>query len=174
MRGAVAYLGWLQAAKFVLPPATSLQQCILLSLSHWALGKLDAVNKAVFLSAAKTLRTIDSDSIERRLMSLIFFMATAQRLKMSHTPFYEQFKTGASPNLKAHLVIDDEKQKIFVNLAVLRNAIDRAKLPIPDYDAAIRAFASTVSTTGFEAGADGFVINQPYWDAEATRWRKLR
>ena len=174
MRGAVAYLGWLQAAKFVLPPATSLQQCILLSLSHWALGKLDAVNKAVFLSAAKTLRTIDSDSIERRLMSLIFFMATAQRLKMSHTPFYEQFKTGASPNLKAHLVIDDEKQKIFVNLAVLRNAIDRAKLPIPDYDAAVRAFASTVSTTGFEAGADGFVINQPYWDAEAARWRKTR
>ena len=174
LRGAIAYLGWLQARKFELPKATSFQQCILGSLAHWALGKLDAVSQEVFISASKMLKTFDSESIERRLMHLIFLMATNQRLKMPHVPFYDQFKSGSSPSLKAHLIIDDAEQKIFVNLAVIQNAIDRAKLPIPDYDAAVRAFASTKSTTGFESGTDGFVIDQTYWDNEVTRWRKLR
>jgi len=173
LRGAIAYLGWIQARQFELPAATSFQQCILSSLADWALGK-NASDKEVFISASKMLRTIDSDSIERRLMHLIFMLATNQRLKMPHTPFYSQFKAGVMPSVKSHLVIDDIDQKIFVNLSVLRNAIDRAKLPVPDYDSAVRAFASTTATTGFESGTDGFVIDQTYWDVEATRWRKMR
>jgi len=174
LRGALAYLGWLQSSKFELPTATSFQQCVLASLSQWASGRLDALNKEVFVSASKMLKTIDSESIERRLMHLIFVMASNQKLKMSHTAFYSHFKPGSSPNVKAHLVVDDVDQKIFINLGVLRNAIDRAKLPIPDFDSAVRSFAASVSTTGFEPGADGFVIDQNYWDSEATKWRKRR
>jgi len=174
LRGAVAYLAWLQVNKFNLPAATSFMQCILKSLARWALGKLDALDKEVFVSASKMLRTIDSESVERRLMHLIFLLATNQRLKMAHVSFYEAFTAGAAPSMKAHLIIDDTAQKIFVNLGVLRVAIDRARLPTPDYDAAVRSFAATTSTTGFEASTDGFVIDQTYWDGETTKWRKMR
>lgn len=174
LRGALAYLVWLQAKKFELPPASSLPQSTLLSLEEWAIEMLGAVKTDVIREASKMLRTPDSESVDRRLMWLIFNMANNQRLKMAHILFYDDFCNGSSPSLKAHLIIDDDKKKIFVNLGVLRNAIDRAKLPIPDYDTAIRAFAATHTKTGFEAGVDGFVINQTYWDSEASRWRKQR
>jgi len=174
LRGAMSYLAWLQAQQFELPTASSLAQCILISLSHWALGDLEALDKEVFVTAAGMLQTIDHDSIDRRLMDMIFLLATNQRLKIVHTAFYDTFKPGSSPQMKAHLVVDDTNQKIFINLGVIRTAIDRLRLPSADYDTAVREFASTASMTGFEPGDDGFVINQTYWDSEATRWRKSR
>ena len=174
LRGALSYLAWLQARQFELPTASSLAQCILLSLSHWALGTLEALDKEVFITAAGMLKTTDSVSIECRLMDMIFLLATNQRLKIVHTSFYDTFTPGSSPQMKAHLVVDDTNQKIFVNLGVIRTAIDRLRLPSADYDTAVRSFASAASITGFEPGADGFVISQPYWDSEAARWRKTR
>ena len=174
LRGAMAYLAWLQADKFEMPPATSFQQCILTSLEQWATGKLNSVGGTVFVTAYKMLRTSDSESVDRRLMHLIFWMTTNQRLKILHSSFYKQFKGGVTPSAKTHIVSDEEEGKLFINLGMVRHAIDRARLPIPDYDAAVRSFASTSLTTGFEAATDGFVINQAYWESEADKWRKTR
>jgi hypothetical protein len=174
LRGALSFLGWMQASNFELPVATSFQQCILAALSKWALGKLDAMTSDVFVSASKMLRTIDSESVERRLMHLIFLMATNQRLKIVHTKFYDIFKNGATPNSKGQLLVDDVAKKIYVNLRSTMLAVSRAMLPHPDYDAAVRSFAAAASTVGFEQGVDGFVIDQAYWDSEAAKWRKSR
>jgi len=174
LRGAMAYLAWVQAQKFELPPASSFAQCVLSSLSHWALGDLEAVDKEVFVSASKMLMTIDTTSVERRLMHTIFSLMAGQRLKVAHVQFYDGFTPGTSPQTKAHIVADDDRQKLFVNLGMVRTAMDRLKLPTADYDTAVRSFAATKSTTGFEPGADGFVINQAYWDSEVSRWRSSR
>lgn len=174
LRGAMAYLAWLQTQQFELPPSSSFIQCILSSLGHWALGKLEAVDEEVFVSAAKMLQTVDTVSIERRLIRMIFSLVVGQRVKIEHGSFYDAFTAGSAPQTKSHLIVDDSKQKIFVNLGAIRHVIDRCRLPTADYDTAVRVFASTKSSTGFEPSPDGFVIDQTYWDSEAGKWRKAR
>lgn len=174
LRGALAFLGWMQSNNFDLPAATSFQQCVLSALSRWASGKLDAMNSEVFISASKMLRTTDIESLERRLLHLIFFMVANQRLKITHAPFYDTFRAGATPSSRTHLLIDDDAEKFYVNLRLVMSIVDRTRLPHPDYDAAIRAFASVASTAGFEQCVDGFILDQKYWDSEVAKWRKTK
>jgi hypothetical protein len=107
-------------------------------------------------------------------MHLIYWLLSVQKLKMLHTIFYDAFKVGAEPVTKAHVLIDDSCNKLYINLRMLRAAVHALKLPSPNFDEAIRAFDSSRTTTGFEPGINGFVIDQPFWDVEVGRWRKLR
>jgi hypothetical protein len=175
LQGALCYLAWLQRTNFDLSDeATSLQQCVLLSLKTWATQELHLVSDGVFSQAANMLRTFDTVSLDRRLMHLIYWLLSVQKLKMLHTIFYDAFKVGAEPVTKAHVLIDDSCNKLYINLRMLRAAVHALKLPSPNFDEAIRAFDSSRTTTGFEPGINGFVIDQPFWDVEVGRWRKLR
>lgn len=174
LKGALAYLAWLQRNGFELPNATSYQQSVLLSLKEWAFVELQVTDEGVFAQAANMLRTFDSVSVHRRLMHLIFWMLSNQKLKMNHESFYEDLKKGLEPQFRSHVVFDDAHQKCHVKLSGLRTALVTARLPSPDYNNAIRSFASAQSTTGFESTVDGFVISQEFWDAEVRRWRKTR
>ncbi|KKN32544.1 hypothetical protein LCGC14_0812680 [marine sediment metagenome] len=174
--GVFEYLAWMQQHEFKLEaPATSLAQCVLASLKDWAFDKLGASDERVFTRASQLLHTPDMEPLDRRLLHLIFWLRKAQRVKVRQLSFYEGLKKNELPAepRSPHLLIDEEAKKVYMGMMALRTAVFMARLPIPDFDNALQAFAAT-SNTGFEPCAAGFVIDQEYHDSEWTRWLKRR
>jgi hypothetical protein len=75
---------------------------------------------------------------------------------------------------KKGVLVDQVAEKAFVNLAELRAAIRKAKLPSPNIDEAIRRALSAKQAMGFELNNDCFVVSHKYWSDELTKWRQLR
>jgi hypothetical protein len=177
LTGVMRYLAWLQAKGFEMPPATSGQQSVLESLKEWADEELHALNLAVFQRASRFIWTPDMAGLARRLMWLLIWMdfsgAATRVSKEFYTEFLNSGTVPAIPRARNTLVVvDDGAQKVYVNLGTLRRASQ--KLPKPDLDGAIRDLAANKNTNGFESGADGFIIDKGYWDAEEKRWHMLR
>jgi len=175
LRGALRFLAWMQAKSFKLPSATSLHASVLDALKMWALDELHAADDTVFAQAAVLLRTVDTCGTDQRLMHLLYWMSANQQFKVDHMPFYAAFTAGNDPGRKqTHVIVDDAAQKIYIHLNAVRSAIQHCYLPTPDYDAAMRAFAASRNTSGFEVGTVGIVVNQTFWDSEARRWQRSR
>jgi hypothetical protein len=173
LRGVMRYLVWLQGQSFTLQPSTSLHASILQSMEEWAAADLSATDFDVFRRAAKMLWGPEHFSIEQRMMHLIYWLISNSKLKLVLTPFYDVFKAGSMPSKKGVLV-DQVAEKAFVNLAELRAAIRKAKLPSPNIDEAIRRALSAKQAMGFELNNDCFVVSHKYWSDELTKWRQLR
>jgi hypothetical protein len=169
MQGAFQYLCWLQDKDFALPAATSLHASILMSLQEWAEEDLRYTDTAVFKSAGKLMRTSDSLSVDSALIHLAFWLHTNQRLALEHGRFYENFTKGALPAYKKRILIDDEYQKVYVDIQAIQRACAQAVLPNPDFVSAIQGLLN--SATDFESAEGGFVVSCKYWDHEVRRWR---
>ena len=174
LEGALAYLAWVQRNEFKMPMGSSWQQSVLQSLQDWAMVELHAADTAVFTMASKMLRTFDMDSLHQRLMHLIYWLLSNQRLRNDRKEFYADFQLGAEPQARGQVIFDEKAEKCYVKLSALRNVVGTTRLPAPDYNSAIRSFAAAQSTTEFEITSDGFIVGQKFWDSEVRRWRKIR
>jgi len=172
LTGIARYLAWLQAGNFKLPPATSIQQSVLMSMRDWADEELHALDLAVFKSAASRLRTPDMSGLDQRLVRMILGVQEGRRLGISHDGFYAEFKLGRRPVTRALIVIDDIAQKIYVHEPTFNKAV--RTLPTPDYDRAVQELASNAAQNEFESCESGFVLGLGYWDSIVRKWRQSK
>jgi len=172
LTGIMRYLAWLQSVNFKLPPATSLQQSVLLSLREWADEELHALDLTVFQKAADRIRTPDMAGLDQRLLWMILWIQEDRRLGITHDAIYGEFQNSRSISTKDLIVIDDIAQKVYIHEPTLTKTFK--SLPTPDYDGAMQELASNHAQNGFETCESGFVLDLKYWDSIVRKWQQVK
>jgi hypothetical protein len=175
LRGVMRFVAWLQARGFQLEVSSNLQASVLSALTNWADEELHALDMSVFGQAAKLIQTPDMGSLDRKLMQLIFWVREDQKLRVDHDTIYPDFQrrgAGSVAKPSTLVVIDDEHEKVFLHEPAFLKALK--SYPKPDLETAIKELAVNAARNGFESGANGFVLDLKYWNAEAKRWSKSR
>lgn len=172
--GAMRYLAWMQGHNFELPPATSLHASVLESLKSWAESEISSVKTSVFDSAARMIRSTDSIALHRRLLQLVFWLRANHRVTLERLDFYESFKAGGLPKRKSAVLLDEEYERVYVDVQAVQKAVIAAKLPLPNLDAAMQAVSEMRTTSAVESSESGFVLLRQMFNREARKWRESR
>lgn len=107
-----------------------------------------------------------------QMLALAFSLHREDLLPAEHQPFVESLeKHGTIGASRFGILIDDERDKVFISLPTMKKVIDRARYPMPDFAEVSRDLAARGLLLETDYPGDGWVVDKSYWEAQVRGWR---
>lgn len=155
------YLVDLQGRDFALPEDVNLARSVLVDFLVWYEMYLRRPLPRVRKEAFRMLRF--PRNAGTALMQLTVQLYRAGEMGIDHVPFIER-EGGLKLDPKIGVVIDDEQGHVFLSRSGLLHAVRRAKLPMPNLQAATEGLISRELLHRRGADMDGWVVPLISWE----------